>query len=184
MIQESSALCEWLDQLYKEWRVESLIHGDIRWDNFSLFVSSAAGRKSGLRIVDWELACLGDPCWDVGTVFSEYMNLWLRSAPISGGTLPEQFLKFARYPLEKMQPAIRSFWNSYVRQMDPDTLQSEEWLLRSVKYSAARLVQTAFERVQEAVQVTGQAACLLQLSANILERPREASVQLFGIPLR
>jgi hypothetical protein len=182
MIQQSKELSEFLDSIRNDWRIETLIHGDLRLDNCNVLPVSSSGRRTRVRIVDWELATLGDPCWDVGTVFSEYLSLWLQSAPISGATPPEQFVKFARNPIERMQPAIRSFWQSYLRQLEHTTDRADEKLLRSVNYSAARLVQTAFERVQEGFQITGQAVCLLQLSMNILKRPHEASVQLLGIP--
>lgn len=183
MVQRSNSLCESLDHMYGSWKTEALIHGDLRWDNCSVFASAFGGRtRKRLRIIDWELAGIGDPAWDVGTVFSEYLGFWIRSAPISGATLPEQFLKFAKYPLEKIQPALRAFWNSYLRAADCRT-DADDFLLRAVNYTAARLIQTAFERVQDAAQMTGHAATLVQLSANILSRPREASVLLLGLSL-
>jgi len=182
MIQQSQELCGLLDGIRAGWKVETLIHGDVRLDNCNVLPVSLSGRRTRVKIVDWELASLGDPCWDVGTVFGGYLTLWLQSAPISGATPPEHFIKFARFPIERMQPALRSFWHAYLRQMEPNGERAEERLLRSVRYSAARLVETAFERVQEAVQIPGQAVCLLQLGMNMLNRPHEASVQLLGIP--
>ena len=135
-----------------------------------------------LKIVDWELAGRGDPCWDLGSVFSEYLGFWLLSIPDPGAILSDQSPELARYPLNKLQPAMCSFWESYVRCMNFDATSSHEWLLRSVKYAAARLVQTAFERMQMVMQVTGTIVCFLQLSFNILQRPEEAIVHLLGIP--
>ena len=82
-----------------------------------------------------------------------------------------------------MQPAMRSFWQSYVQGMGLDVATSSEWLLRAVKYGAARLVQTAYEQMQMSIHLTGNVVCLLQLSLNILQRPREAMVHLLGLPL-
>jgi hypothetical protein len=82
-----------------------------------------------------------------------------------------------------MQPAIRSFWQSYVRRMGLDADMSNEWLLRAAKYGAARLVQTAFEQMQGAVQLIGNVICLLQMSLNILLRPEYAIAHLLGIKL-
>jgi len=136
-----------------------------------------------LKIVDWELARLGDPCWDVGSVFANYLSFWLFSIPITGEDPPDRFMDLARYPLERMQPAIRSFWQSYVRTMELDAATSDDWLLCAVKYGAARLVQTAYEQMQMSIHLTGNVVCLLQLSLNILQRPREAMVHLLGLPL-
>ena len=111
IIQQFSEFCELLDSLRREWRTEALIHYDIRWDNCLVSTPSATKRKSGLKIVDWELAGVGDPCWDVGSVFNDYLSCWLLSIPITGETPPDRYPELARYPLNKMQPAIRSFGN-------------------------------------------------------------------------
>ena len=170
-----------LDELRQEWKAEALVHFDLRWDN-CLVSRRPPARKTSLKIVDWEFAGPGDPCWDVGSIFSNYLSFWVISMPITGDMQPEQFPEFARYPLVKMQPAIRSFWRSYVRRMELDS-RASDWLMRAVKYSAARLLETAYTQMQSSVQVTSHALCLLQLSLNMLQRPHEASVHLLGIPL-
>jgi hypothetical protein len=119
----------------------------------------------------------------VGSVFSSYLSLWLSSVPITGGEPPERFLELSRYPLDSMQPALRSFWSSYVKQMNLDLSAAARWLVKAVRYGAARLVQTAFEHMQRSNQLTGNTVCLLQLSLNVMMRPYEAAVQLLGIPL-
>jgi|SRR5215217_729504 len=182
-VQRSVPLCQALDELRRGWRAETLIHYDIKWDNCLVFARSASNRKSRLKIVDWELACRGDPCWDVGSVFGNYLSFWLFSIPITGEVPPDRFMELARYPLERMQPAIRSFWQSYVRTMELDAATSSEWLLCAVKYGAARLVQAAYEQMQTSQHLTGSVVYLLQLSLNILQRPQEAMVHLLGLPL-
>lgn len=184
IVQQFPEFCEHLDKLRHDWMVETLIHQDMKWDNCIVFAKPGSQRKSMLKIVDWELANLGDPCWDAGSVFSNYLSFWLLSIPITGEAPPERFIELARYPLEKMQPAIRSFWQAYVQQMELSVATSDEWLLRAVQYGGARLVQTAFEQMQMSGQLMGNAVCLLQLSLNILRRPQEALVDLLGLPLR
>jgi aminoglycoside phosphotransferase (APT) family kinase protein len=184
IIQRFTEFCELLDELRRAWRIETLIHADIKWDNCLTSSHSPSGRKTELRIVDWELAGLGDPCWDVGSVFNDYLSFWLLSIPITGETPPEHFPDLARYPVERMQPAIRSFWHAYIRRMDLDAATANEWLMRAVRYGAARLIQTAIEQMQMSIQLTGNTICILQLSLNIMRRPREAVTHLLGIPLR
>lgn len=181
IVQSSPELCEFLDLIIQEWQSETLIHGDIRWDNCCTYSSSAVGRRKDIKIVDWELASWGDPCWDVGTVFSEFLKFWLFSIPISSSLPIEQCLHLARYPIEKMQPAIRCFWQSYIQQMNLDKNKADEYLFRSVRYSGVKLLQSIFEYMQSATTLTEQAIYLLQLSSNVLKRPQTASVQLLGI---
>lgn len=184
VVQNSPKFCRNLDELREDWRTETLIHSDIKWDNCVIFARPASKRKTRLKIIDWEVAGMGDPCWDIGSVFSNYLSFWLLSIPITGEDPTERSIELARYPLEKMQPAMRSFWQSYVRYMELDTATSGEWLLRAVMYGAARLVQTGYEQSQMSVHLAGNVGSLLQLSLNILQRPQEAIVHLLGLPLR
>jgi phosphotransferase family enzyme len=180
IIQQFTEFGELLDKLRLEWHPQTLIHFDIKGDNCLV----CTGQRTTLKIVDWELAGVGDACWDVGSVFMDYLSCWLLSIPITGRTPPDQFPELARYPLSRMQPAMRSFWQSYVRTMGLDSATSDEWLLRAVRYSAARLLQTAYEQMQTSIQLTGNIVCFLQLSLNILRRPQVAIVHLLGIPWR
>jgi hypothetical protein len=183
ILQRFEELGELLDQLRREWKAGTLIHFDIKWDNF-LVSTNSAKKRSRLTILDWELAEFGDPCWDTGSVFSDYLSFWLLSIPITGESPPDQFIELARYPLTRMQPAILAFWQAYVKAMAFDTASADECLLRSVKYGAARLLQSAYEQMQTSVQLTGNVICVLQVSLNILQHPEEAIVHLLGIPLK
>ena len=182
IIQRFPEFCELFDALRQEWVNETLIHSDIKWDNCLIVARHSGSRKIDLKIVDWELAGIGDPCWDVGSIFNDYLSYWLASAPITGEMPVERFLELARYPLSEMQPAMCAFWESYVRCKELDAATSITWLLRAVKYTAARLVQTVYEHLHNSINVTSNAVCSLQLGLNILRRPHEAAVQLLGIP--
>jgi aminoglycoside phosphotransferase (APT) family kinase protein len=184
IVQRSVEFRRILDELREDWRVESLIHYDIKWDNCVVFAPPSSKRKTRLKIVDWEVAGMGDPCWDIGSVFSNYLSFWLFSIPITGESPPDRFVALARHPLERMQPAIHAFWHSYAQGMGLDAATSDEWLLRAVRYGAARLVQTGYEQMQTSLHLTGNVVCLLQLSLNILQRPQEAIVHLLGLPLQ
>lgn len=183
IVQEFSSFGDELDHLCREWRDETLIHGDIKWDNFLVLAKAGSERKTRIMIVDWELVGTGDPCWDVGSVMSAYLSFWLGSIPLVGELPEERFLDLARYPLEKMLPALHAFWDAYTRNLRLDDAQIEQLLLRAIRFAAARLVQTAFEQMQESIQLSGSIETMLQLSANVLERPEAAAVQLLGFQL-
>ena len=175
-----------LDRLRDEWKVESFIHFDLRWDNCIIVpraASNGADEDMGLRIVDWELAGRGDPRWDVGAVFANFLSFWLSGVSVTGDSPPDQYLDAAEMPLERLQPAIRAFWSSYAREMEMSQAASRAWLLKAVEYAAANLVQTAVEWVRELAQLAGTIICLLQLSVNMLQRPKQAAAHLLGIRL-
>jgi hypothetical protein len=183
IIQGFPEFCELLDQLSDEWVNERLIHFDIKWDNCLILPPRSRGCNIALRIVDWELAGIGDPCWDIGSVFNDYLSYWLNSIPITDEAPIERFVQLARHPLGKMHPAINSFWKTYSSCMELDTTLSAEWLVRSIKYAAARLVQTVCEATSDSIRLTGNSVCALQLSLNMLRQPREALAHLLGIPV-
>jgi Ser/Thr protein kinase RdoA (MazF antagonist) len=181
MVQSSPALGQCLEALEQMWQAEALIHGDIKWDNW--LAGDAPARAPRAVLVDWEFAGYGDPCWDVGAVFADYLSLWLFSIPLTGATPPEHLLALARYPLAALHPALRAFWQAYVRRRALDTPTAQRTLLRAVHYGAARLLQKGFEQLQTAPQLLGTTVCLVQLSLNIFQRPHEAAATLLGLPL-
>jgi hypothetical protein len=168
------------DELRRGWRNTALIHYDIKWDNVLI---ARRGRRPNAMIIDWELAGPGDPCWDIGSELSSYLNGWLGSIPATRDTPPERLVELARHPLTGMQPSMAAFWDAYAGSMGiaPDAVGS--WKVRSVRYAAARLVQTVYERMQSSSHLSGNDVCALQVSLNMLRRPEEALVRLLGIPL-
>jgi hypothetical protein len=177
-----------LDRMSAGWRFDSLIHGDIKWDNLHVTVESrgeenAPGEagKINLRLVDWELADFGDACWDAGAVFQSYLSFWVFSMPQVAGVPAEQLVGAAQFPLERMQPAIRAFWKTYVETRGLGPGEARDALERGVSYGAARMIQTAYEYMFHAPQITTSALYLLQLSLNILKSPREATASLLAL---
>ncbi len=159
-----------LDRVSGLWRDDCLIHGDARPDNW-LFLPGASSRASCLRLIDWELASIGDPAWDVAAVLAGFLTTWALSMPVALEIDPEILIPLARFPLERLQPGLSAFWLAYA---DPAVLP------RASHYTALRLFQTAYELCQGQPQLSLSVICLLQLGLNILERPDEAVVHLFG----
>lgn len=181
LLQRNRAVAAGLDELRKEWRAETLIHNDLKGDN--VLVTGADGGIR-VRIIDWELIQIGDPAWDVGAVLRDFLGYWLLSVPLSGDLEPRQMLERAEIPLARLHPAIRAFWQSYRAAAEIGSDPAEDILLRSLRYAAARLAQGSYELSVNQREASNLAIAMLQLAANILEDPREASLHLFGIPLR
>jgi len=179
-----------LDRMSAGWRFDSLVHGDIKWDNLHVTPEGAEGEEKSekpgggamkLRLIDWELADFGDACWDAGAVFQSYLSFWVFSMPAAAGVAPEQLVGSAQFPVEKMQPAIRAFWKTYTETRGLNADEAREALERSVSYGAARMIQTAYEYMFYSPQITASALYLLQLSLNILKSPREATAGLLAL---
>jgi hypothetical protein len=181
IVQQFDQLCAMLDDLIAGWRVETLVHNDLKAEN-CVVLTEKRGRGR-VKLVDWEFAGPGDPYWDVGSVFGSYLSSWLYSVPILGSEFDDRSLALAGLPLERMQPAIRSFWFSYVAERGVAVDEVATGLVRAVRYSGARLLQTAYEQTQSSQQLHSNVVGILQLAANVMARPWEACGGLLGIPL-
>jgi hypothetical protein len=183
IVQGSRTLRDHLQALRAEWRSEALVHGDLRWDNCVAWARPGSSRRTRITLVDWELAGIGDPAWDVGTVFSEYLSAWLLSTPVAAEIPLAWATAHAELPLERMHPAIQAFWSAYQRETEATAPSATggERLVRAVKYAAARLIQTGFERQLLTAHLTNQLVLLVQLSENMLKQPEAAARQLLGL---
>lgn len=191
LVQSYTEFHEALDTLHAEWKVNGLVHGDMKWENClvqtKLLSSDHAMPQDGgnpaitLKLVDWEMADLGDPCWDVGALLQSFLVFWILSLPLAGQVEPAQLIEMAQHPLNDMQPSIRSFWRGYRGAMSLDAGKAKDLLLRCVRFSGARMIQSTFECLYFAPDITPQAICLLQVSLNILKDPAGALENLLGI---
>ena len=146
----------------------------MKWDNCVVYRANGDGEELGFKIVDWELADIGDRRWDVGAILQAYLSFWIMSIPVNSEMSPAQFVELAQYPLEDMQPAIRAFWKAYLETLQLEGPEAAQLLETCVQYGAARMIQTAYEYMQFSPQITPSALYLLQVSLNILKSPKEA----------
>jgi aminoglycoside phosphotransferase (APT) family kinase protein len=169
------------DRISARWRATALIHFDIRWDNFLVIAAPPPGRAVRLKLIDWEFAGIGDPCWDVAGVLHEYLLLWI--APISSEVPLDQpaALRADKHSTADLRPAVHRFWRTYVTRMGMDRRAADAALIRATEYAAVRTVQTAYELSQSSDQMTALLPYLLQCALNILERPAEAASAIFGL---
>jgi hypothetical protein len=169
-----------IEALTEEWRSSCLVHFDVKGDN--ILLSATKGARS-VWLIDWELAAFGDPAWDVGSMFADYLGVWLWSIPITGEHSPAHYLSLARVPLTRLQPGLRAFWKSYRLVRGLTGREATAFLVRATRYCAVRLIQRVHEQTREAVDLFANAICQLQLSWNILREPELACVHLLGLEL-
>jgi Ser/Thr protein kinase RdoA (MazF antagonist) len=180
IIQRQKQLCDLLARFREEWFPSVFIHGDVRGDNFLIATRPAPGRHRPLKVVDFEVAGMGDVAWDVGSVFAEYLGYWLSSLLVLEGAPPDRFLPLAVCPLEKVQPGIQSFWRRY-SSLGVEPSGSDELLLRSVKYCGVRLLNMAFEMTVHSSSISPMLLCIAQAGMNVLLEPERAAAELLGL---
>jgi Phosphotransferase enzyme family len=178
IIQGSDDLCSALDELVGWWQEDSVIHGDIRWDNLLAVRGEDPKRWTRLQLIDWELSDAGDPAVDIGAFFAEYLCAWLQSIPIVDPEDPGRLLGDARFPLRRMRPALSAFWDAYSRASGTGELSRT--LHRATLFAGSRLLTVALEQAQTLAELRPGVLGLVRLSENILRRPEEASAHLLG----
>jgi Phosphotransferase enzyme family len=172
MIQNIEGYSALLDEAATRWTPTCLVHGDMRFDNCVLAGAGGPGRDATLKLVDWELAQWGDPCWDAGAVLGGYMSAWLLSFPISGETPLETVSHLGRFKFIDMQRAAGAFWTAYRIRMGASHDIS---LRRAMQFAAAHMIETMIEELQPSAVLTGRAVSLAQLAHNVLADPDAAA---------
>jgi aminoglycoside phosphotransferase (APT) family kinase protein len=170
-----------LDEVRGDWRDDAVIHGDLRWDNLLLCPPPDGTRRTRLKLIDWELARVGDAAWDVGAVFGDHLQDWVNTIPPLAEATPSELAALARHPIDHAHRATQSFWDRYRRARSLGVTTSTLMLHRAVRFAAVRLVQGAYEQAQSKSRLTSSMVLMLQLSFNMLVRPLEAATALLGI---
>ena len=157
------------------WQQTCLIHGDIKWDNF---LTTEEGDT--LKLIDWELADIGDPSWDVAGVLAAYLQTWIFAQ--SGVPVVAQGpAQLSSGRLEDIWPALNSFWHQYAAGMHWTAEQAREQLVRAAYYSSGRLLLTAIEMHIGAPQMFPVLQGVLQQALQILKNPYGCVKEIFGI---
>jgi Ser/Thr protein kinase RdoA (MazF antagonist) len=177
IVQDDDGLGRRLEGLGSSWRRDTLIHGDVKFDN--VLVVPGAGE---VRIVDWEMAQLGDPAYDLAGALQDFLLYWTHSMPVSAALAPATMIEQAGRPLGTLRGAIRAVWHGYRAAAGLDPRAADDLLRRAVALSAARLILSTYEISYEAERLSARSVILLQLAANILADPARAQVELYGIP--
>ena len=168
-----------LSRIKAGWNYTALIHGDIKWENMMLCHDGDSPPR--LKIIDWEIADIGDECWDVGAVIQAYLTFWVFSLPLSGGGGIAEAVTAAPLDAESIKPALAAYWNAYAESRGLNAGTSRPMLARCMSCAAARMIQTAYESIQATPQISPYALCKLQMSMNILRNPEAATADFVGL---
>jgi hypothetical protein len=185
IVQADEGIFNRLEALRGRWEIKTVIHGDVKFEHFLIDPSGAtlAQNRFPVWIVDWEMVGLGDSAWDLAGALSDLLFNWVSSMPIGDSATAEELFERATVPLADWRTLSRAMWSGYRAGACLFPVESDRLLLRAVKYSAARLIQSVFEISHEAERLSGRAVILLQLAANLLAEPELGQMQLYGIPL-
>lgn len=180
VVQTEDGFAEGLEAVAADWRVTTLIHGDIRSENV-LVLSPEPEPAEPVLLLDWEFVRRGDEAWDLASVLGDTLHFWMRGMSLRSDLDPAERLATAEYLLAVLQRGLRACWRGYLAAAGVKASLAPALLRRSVAYSAGKLLQSAWEISRRADRLSSLAVLLLQLSSNIVANPGRAAVELYGL---
>jgi len=180
-MQQMPTLQTMLSGLRQFWQYDSLIHGDMKWDN-CLISQPAGAMEPQLTIVDWELADIGDGAWDVATIFKEYLVAAILSFNARQNAAAQNLPAPPDQSIARSQPSIRAFWKAYMQGRGLSGAQAAACLDRAVRYTAARMIIAVLEYLGASSQFSPLGDTMLETARGILESPQAAAAQMIGVP--
>ena len=157
MVELYPALTQAIEQTYKDWQTQTLIHGDMKFEN--CLVQSINGNYV-IQLIDFEEITLGNPLWDVAGIVQAAITVQLQQS---------HFLVFS--PFSPFHPLLdeptlcewlKSFWQNY----------EGEDALKLIQFSGLRLIGRLMEIAQQA-DVSQQAKEWLPLAQEMILNPEK-----------
>lgn len=160
-----------------------LTHNDLKLNNILLPLDweQASDRSVRLRLIDWERSSWGDPAFDLGSIITSYLVIWLSSLVVSKSIHIEEALRMAMTPLEVLQPSLAVLVSTYFEHF-PEILQRRpDFLLRTMQFSGLTLIQVIQSMLQYQKSFDNTGICMLQVAKTLLCRPEPAISTVFGV---
>jgi thiamine kinase-like enzyme len=176
LIKENSLLQNELIKLKKSWQFTHLIHGDIKWINFLI-----SENELDQKLIDWELADIGDPIWDVAGLLQSYITAWLFGFDNNDPTSQILPKNMEGYHINKIQPSAKAFLSKYLELQNLPESEHVSFYTKTIQLTAARIIQTSIEGVTHNSKIEANNMRCIQLAFNILKDPLYALSELFDI---
>ena len=169
-----------LDAAREAWATgSSVVHGDVRWDNFIVTSGAAPADNLNVRLIDWELARIGDEVWDVVAYLGEYLRFWSLSAAMLSDdpdAEPAAAFTFAEY-----HESVRVFLDAYIKTARLGARGRARLMRHIATYLPIHLALVAFEGIQRQTEMPLGTRLLLEFAARALTDPDAAITEWFGV---
>ncbi len=178
LIKDNSILQNALIDLANSWQYTHLIHGDIKWINFLVTPNN---NELTQKLIDWELADIGDPLWDVAGLLQSYISIWVLgfdNANPHSNILPDYMKPF---DMRQLQPSAQAFLKEYMTLQNYPAEQHHYFYDKVMRLTAARIIQTSVEATTFNSKIEANYMRCIQLAFNIMKDPMVALDELFNI---
>jgi hypothetical protein len=184
ILQKHDSVRDALAAMAADWHTSGVIHGDMKWNNCLVqHDPDDDDAPPQLRIIDWEMADVGDIAWDVGGAlhswcFAAVLNIDMRAK--AGADTTARVARDLERSLKKMRPSMRAFWQGYTGALEIGDLTIAAMRLRAVAAAGARLLQSAYEHMADETQLSREAVVSLQLGLDLITSPATGAALLLG----
>ncbi|MGK7921420.1 MAG: phosphotransferase [Trichodesmium sp.] len=180
LYQRYDSLGQAIAQLSNTFNPCCFTHNDFTLNNILVRTNWQEEKENIVKLIDWERCDWGDPTFDVGTLISSYLQLWLNSLVISKSLSIEESLRLATTPLELLQPSIASFVLTYLDTFPEIVEHFPDFLPRAIQFAGFSLIQQIQAMIQYQKSFGNTGIAMLQVAKTLLCRPQQSIPTIFG----
>jgi len=159
-----------------------LTHNDLKLNNILLSNDwEEADVTRMVRFIDCERCMWGEPAFDLGTLISSYLHIWLNSLVASKTMSIDESLRMATTPLEMVQPSLIALVRGYFEEFPEILEQYPEFLQRVMQFSGWMLISFIQSTLQYQKSFGNTGICMLQVAKSLLCRPEASITTIFGM---
>ena len=134
-----------------------------------------------LRLIDWERCGWGDPAFDLGSLISSYLVIWLNSLVVGKSIAIEEALRMAMTPLEELQPSMTALIRSYLAGFPEILKYHPDFLRRVLQFAGLSLIVKIQAILQHQKSFNNTGICMLQVAKTLLCHPEASISTIFGV---
>ncbi|MFN6466259.1 MAG: aminoglycoside phosphotransferase family protein [Nostoc sp. DedVER02] len=133
-----------------------------------------------IKLINWENWSWGDPAFDLGTVISNYLLIWLNSLIVHPVIELQKSLQMATIPLEVLHPSIVALTQAYLSSF-PILDYYPNFMARVIQFVGLGLLYEIVEISQWQKNFNDRGLCILQVAKSLLCRPEQSFNAVFGM---
>lgn len=180
LYQKFPSLHQAVVKLHQDYQAVCITHNDLRFSNYLI---NQSGNSKSLKLIDWEFFEWGDPALDLGMAIAKYLELWLDSLYIDSETDFSVALSLATCPLEKIQPSLKAFIQSYLSQFAQILTIKPNYLQQATQFAGLSLIKHLQQNAEYHQPFDNRAICTMQVAKSLLCYPEQSIVTVFGSEL-
>jgi thiamine kinase-like enzyme len=180
LYQRYESLGNALAELSDAFSTTCLTHNDLKLNNILVHNDWELPESGIVRLIDWERSAWGDPAFDLGTLISSYLQIWLNSLVVSKSLSIEESLSLAMTPLDRVQPAIASLTRAYLAGFPQIIIDRPDFIQRTVQFAGLAIIQSILASIEYQKTLGNSGISRLQVAKSLLCRPIQSMPTVFG----